>query len=90
MLLAEMGRAALGHTGRPLVARRLAEAAYLLVTTAALARVFAPVLFPGAWMAALAAAASLWTAAFALFVIAHAPILCRARASVVAGEPRTA
>jgi len=84
MVLAVMSRASLGHTGRPLVAPKSAACAYLLVTAAALTRVFAPALFPGGGFAWIAAAAALWTTAFALFLIAYAPILCMRRAD---GKP---
>ena len=43
MILAVMTRAALGHTGRPLVAAKPIVAAYLLLTLAAAVRVFGPV-----------------------------------------------
>lgn len=80
MILAVMSRAALGHTGRPLVPPPGVVIAYVLVTAAALARVFGPALFPGAGSAWTGAAAMLWTVAFTLFVVAYAPILCRPRA----------
>lgn len=79
MILAVMTRAALGHTGRPLVAPRTATAAYLLITAAALARVFGPALAPAAWTLWLGAAAAMWTIAFALFLTGYAPILCGPR-----------
>ena len=45
-ILAVMTRAALGHTGRRLVAAKPMVAAYLLTTQAAAARVFAPMVAP--------------------------------------------
>ena len=42
MILAVMTRAALGHTGRPLAAAKPIVADYVLVTLAALTRVFTP------------------------------------------------
>jgi uncharacterized protein involved in response to NO len=80
MILAVMSRAALGHTGRPLVTPPSVVVAYLLLTGAALSRVFGPALLPSLWTVSIAAAAALWTAAFLLFVVAYGPILCRPRA----------
>jgi uncharacterized protein involved in response to NO len=80
MILGVMSRASLGHTGRPLVAGRAMTAAYLALTAAALARVFGPTLAPGAWVAWLAGAAALWSAAYLLFVFVYAPILWGPRA----------
>ncbi|MDX1432874.1 MAG: NnrS family protein [Gammaproteobacteria bacterium] len=84
MILAVMSRAALGHTGRALVAPASVAVAYALLTGAALARVFGPTAFPGAWTTWLGVAATLWTVAFVLYVIAYAPILCAPR---VDGRP---
>jgi len=80
LILAVMSRAALGHTGRALVAPRGAVAAYLLLTAAALCRVFGPAIAPAAWTLWLGAAALLWTLAFAAFLASYAPILLRPRA----------
>ena len=74
MVMAVMTRAALGHTGREIVAARPTVAAYVLLTLAALARAFGPVLLPGS-LVPLAAAGALWVAAFALFLAVYAPIL---------------
>lgn len=84
MILAVMTRAALGHTGRALVAPRPMVAAYLLLTAGALMRVLAPALAPGAYLAAVGLAGTLWGLAFALFVVVYAPILLGAR---VDGKP---
>ncbi len=80
MILGVMSRAALGHTGRELVAPGGAVAAYLLVTGAAITRVFVPLLAPSAAALAPTLAGVLWTLAFGLFVITFAPILWRPRA----------
>lgn len=74
MILAVMTRAALGHTGRDLVATPPVVAAYVLVPLAALVRAFGPFLHGGAF-APLAVASALWFAAFALFLLVYAPIL---------------
>lgn len=78
MILAVMTRAALGHTGRDLVAAPSIVAAYALVPLAALVRAFGPFLLTDA-IAPLAVAAALWVAAFALFLFVYAPILLCAR-----------
>jgi uncharacterized protein involved in response to NO len=80
MIVAVMTRAALGHTGRPLIASRSAVAGYGLLLAAAAARVFAPAVFPGAYYATIVAAAALWSMAFALLAIAYTPILLHSRA----------
>ena len=77
MPLAIMSRAALGHTGRPLIAVRAITLAYVLVTVAALARIWAaeadePIVF-------LIVAAAAWTTAFTAFSIVYWPILTRPR-----------
>ena len=72
MTLAIMTRAALGHTGRPLIATPLTVAAYLLVSLAAIARVVGT-------EAAMMLAASAWTAAFVGFTIVYAPIFLKPR-----------
>jgi len=85
MILAVMSRAALGHTGRELVAPGLIVMAYYLVGVAALMRVFGPMLFADAWRFWMMASGSLWSLAFILFVVVYAPILCRPRADGRAG-----
>jgi uncharacterized protein involved in response to NO len=79
LILGMMARVALGHTGRPLVAPRPMAAAFVLVTAAAIVRVFVPLLAPGAYLLALIEAAALWTAAFLLYLVAYAPILSSPR-----------
>ena len=80
MILAVMTRAALGHTGRPLVAAKPIVAAYLLVTLAALTRVFAPVVAPAMPQVTWTVAGTLWITAFLLYCAVYAPILSRPRA----------
>ncbi len=78
MIVAVMSRAALGHTGRDIVAARPTVAAYLLLTGGALVRVLAPLL-PDLRLA-YSIAGSFWLAAFLLFVFVYAPILVMRRA----------
>ncbi|HYC02583.1 MAG TPA: NnrS family protein [Azospirillaceae bacterium] len=77
MILAVMSRAALGHTGRDIVASPLTVAAYALLTVAVVARVFGTAV---AYHPALVVAGFGWIAAFALFTVTYAPILARPRA----------
>lgn len=85
MILAVMSRAALGHTGRELIAAGPVVAAYWLVGAAALVRVFGPVLQGDAWRLWMIASGSLWTLGFFLFVVVYAPILCSPRVDGRAG-----
>jgi uncharacterized protein involved in response to NO len=84
MIVAVMTRASLGHTGRELRAAPATVASYLLLTAAAIVRVFGPA--TGAdYRAVLALAAMLWTAAFAAYLLVYAPILASPRADGRAG-----
>jgi len=82
--LGVMSRAALGHTGRPLVAPRLMAWAYGLISLAALLRLAAPLLWPEHYPWVIGASGVAWTLAFALFLGVYAPILLRPR---VDGQP---
>ncbi|MEX2240906.1 MAG: NnrS family protein [Burkholderiales bacterium] len=79
LTLGMMTRTARGHTARPLVAGGAETAAYLLVQSAAIARVLLPLAFSAAHVAATLVSALLWFAAFATFTVAYFPILTRAR-----------
>ena len=79
MILAVMTRASLGHTGRPLHASRLIGCAYIVLSLAAVMRVFAPPLAPGAYQWSVMAAGTLWVCAFAIFIVVYTPILLRPR-----------
>lgn len=85
MVLGVMTRAALGHTGRPLVVDPLIAVAYALVSAAALVRVFALGLLGAGYPGILLASALLWAAAFGLYLWVYAPILCRPRVDGRAG-----
>lgn len=80
MIFAVMSRAALGHTGRPLVIDPVIALAYLLLTAAALVRVFGLAVLRIAYPEVILVAAFLWTAAFVLFTWIYAPILLAPRA----------
>lgn len=84
MIMAIMTRAALGHTGRPLVVAAPIVLAYVLLTLAAATRVLTPVVAAAMPVVSWSLAGALWIAAFALYCIVYAPILCRPR---VDGRP---
>lgn len=84
MILAVMTRASLGHTGRPLVIDPVIALAYLLLTAAALVRVFGLAILRIAYPEVILVAAFLWTAAFVLFTWIYAPMLLAPRAD---GKP---
>jgi uncharacterized protein involved in response to NO len=79
MVIAVMTRAALGHTGRPLLAARSIAVAYLLLSFAALVRVFLPAFAVIDYRWTIIIAGAIWLAAFALFLIKYTPILMRPR-----------
>ena len=79
LTLGMMTRTSRGHTARPLTAGGWETAAYLLVQAAAVARVFAPLLLPGAYAGLVVLSAALWFAAFAIFTAVYTPILARPR-----------
>lgn len=72
MMLAVMGRATRGHTGRALTASGLTILSYACLFAAALARPLADLL-GAAWL--IEAAGALWILAFGLFVWEHGPML---------------
>jgi uncharacterized protein involved in response to NO len=84
MIAAVMTRASLGHTGRALIVHPLITAAYVLLTAAALVRVFGLSLLGLSYPLVIVWAAIFWTASFALFVGIYTPILWGARAD---GKP---
>ncbi|HTO40647.1 MAG TPA: NnrS family protein [Rhizomicrobium sp.] len=84
MILAVMTRAALGHTGRTLVAPQGAVAAYVFVTLAAVIRVFGHWFAPTHYDTAIAFAGAFWISAFGLFVLSYGRILTTPR---IDGKP---
>lgn len=75
MTVAVMSRAALGHSGRPLVASRMTVAAYGLVTLAAVLRVAAGALVGPHYATLVGAAGVAWILGFAAFLFAYGPLL---------------
>lgn len=84
MILAVMSRAALGHTGRPLVVAPPTTLAYVLLTIGTIIRVFVPATEIASYASIIMTAGIFWVAAFALFVTVYTPILVRPR---VDGRP---
>jgi len=84
MIMAVMTRASLGHTGRPLIVARPTVCAYVLLTAATAVRVFGAAWLPLPYLSVVLLAATLWTAAFVLFLAVYAPILFSPR---VDGKP---
>lgn len=79
LIIGMITRTALGHTGRPLKAGWAETTMYLLVQLGAAARLCAA-LAPAAWSeAGILAAATFWTAAFALYLVVYGPYLFRPR-----------
>ncbi|PSL16718.1 uncharacterized protein involved in response to NO [Marinobacterium halophilum] len=74
MIMAVASRAALGHTGRPLVAGAILTLAFMTLHLAALARVLAA-LWPSAMMTLVLVSGGLWLLAFGLFGWRYLPIL---------------
>lgn len=75
MTLAVMTRAALGHTGRPLVVSRPIAVSYALIALAALGRVLAPVALSAYYLELILLAGVLWIIGFGIFVAVYWPIL---------------
>jgi uncharacterized protein involved in response to NO len=84
MITAVMTRASLGHTGRALVVHPLTTVGYVMLTAAALVRVFGLTALRLSYPQVVILTASFWTMAFALFVCVYAPILWGPRAD---GKP---
>jgi uncharacterized protein involved in response to NO len=77
MIVAVAGRAALGHTGRPLESHPSLTTAYVLITIAAITRVAATV-GSGARIL-LMISATAWTLGFAFFAWRYVPILTKGK-----------
>ena len=79
LTLGMMSRVALGHSGRLLEASRGSVAAFVLVTMAALVRVFAVLVAPDHYRATLVVSGTLWSLAFASYLAAFTPLLLSPR-----------
>jgi len=79
LIVGMVTRTARGHTGRPLSVSRLEVAAYLLVASAAVARVLLPLAAPALTTFWLALAAAVWSTAFAFYLWRFTPWLLSSR-----------
>lgn len=79
-----MTRTARGHTGLPLTTGLAERLSYLLVQGAAGVRVLVPLFLPSLYTPSIALSAALWSAAFAIFVVAYFPKLTQPR---IDGKP---
>jgi uncharacterized protein involved in response to NO len=84
LILGMTSRVSLGHTGRMLVVSRPIAAAFGLLVLSAVVRSLGPLVLPAAYVGELVVSGVLWTAAFGVFVVVHAPILTSRR---VDGKP---
>jgi len=74
-----MARVTLGHTGRPLLVSPMMTIAFVAITGSALLRVFGPWLRVDLTRTALISSATLWSLAFAIYVIGNARYLTTPR-----------
>lgn len=79
MIIAVMSRAALGHSGRPLVVSKATIAAYGLISVGTALRVPAP-LFPDAMLLLTMAGGIAWALGWVLFVVVYFPVCTKPRA----------
>lgn len=79
LTLGMMTRVTLGHTGRLLRASRPMAVAFALINAAAVVRALVPAALPASYAGTVLVAGVLWVAAFAIFVVVHAPMLVQAR-----------
>lgn len=85
LTLGMMSRVTLGHTGHNMVASTSITGAFMIVTCAALTRVFLPILVPSDMRSALILSGLFWTLAFALFLVSYTSILLKPRADGMPG-----
>lgn len=79
LTLGMMVRVTLGHTGRPLQVPPMMTVGFVAITGSALLRVFGPWLRADLTRTALISSATLWSLAFALYVICNARLLITPR-----------
>ena len=75
MTIGMMCRVAQGHTGRPLVAGKVATVLFILMQITAVIRVFGPLLFLALSSLWISLSGILWSSVFLAYAIAYAPIL---------------
>jgi uncharacterized protein involved in response to NO len=79
-----MTRTAKGHTARPLMANAADTVCYLLILSAAVVRVFGPLLLPSFYAGCVLLSAAAWSAGFGWYAVHYWSVLTRAR---VDGKP---
>lgn len=79
LILAMISRVSLGHTGRPLTPPKAMTFAYILITLAALVRVFGPWGLPEKTLIFIDISGTFWLLAFGIFVVTYAPMLMAPR-----------
>jgi uncharacterized protein involved in response to NO len=79
LTLGMMARVALGHTGRPLKVGPAMAVAFALINLAALLRGLLPILNPQRFSEFVLVGGTLWSAAFAIFIVIYTPILSQPR-----------
>jgi len=79
LTLGMMARVTLGHTGRPLQVPPVLTVAFVAISASAVLRVFGPWLRADLTRAALISSATLWSLAFALYVLSNARFLMTPR-----------
>jgi uncharacterized protein involved in response to NO len=79
MVIGVMSRAALGHSGRPLLVAPATVAAYVLVSVGALLRVAAPAI-PGAMTVLTLAGGLAWTLGWLVYAVVYFPVTTQPRA----------
>jgi uncharacterized protein involved in response to NO len=85
MILAVTTRAALGHTGRPLMVGRPIAWSYALLIVAAAVRVFGHALLPLQYPVVIVLSSVLWITSFLIYAWVYTPILLQPRVDGKAG-----
>ncbi|PCI62987.1 MAG: hypothetical protein COB35_02000 [Gammaproteobacteria bacterium] len=80
IILAMISRVSLGHTGRPLAPPKIMFIAFMMISLAALIRVFGPLLVPTKAVMFYDISALAWFIAFGCFVFKYGPMLWSNRA----------
>ena len=79
MILSMMARVSLGHTGRTLQVPTALSLAFIFILAAGLVRILLPIHNPAWLQYTVMGAGGLWIAAYTIFVVYYAPILCNPR-----------
>ena len=85
LVIGMMTRTARGHTGRVIQASAWEVVSYLSIATAAVIRVFGPLLLPQRYSASILISGLLWIFAFAIFLVVFTPWLVSKRVDGKAG-----